>query len=67
MSAGGQFSSIDGGVGCAAAIALRSAEVVATREKPGTDGNQSAEPTEEHPVMPRASKRAAAETVEDRS
>jgi hypothetical protein len=48
-------------------MALRSAEVVATLEKPGIDGNQSAEPTEEHPVMPRASKRATAETVEDRS
>src|SRR5215468_9162327 len=66
MSADGQSSS-SAGAGCAAAIAVRSVEVVTTLENPGIDGNQSVEPTEEHPVMPTASNRATAATVQDRS
>src|SRR5215468_5715546 len=66
MSADGQSSS-SAGAGCAAAIAVRSTEVVATLENPGIDGNQSVEPTEEHPVMPMAINRTTAATVEDRS
>jgi len=68
MSADGQFSSIDGGVGCAAAIALRSpAEVVTTLENPGIDGNQADELTDAHPATPMVSKTTVPMTVEHRS
>jgi hypothetical protein len=56
-----------GGVGCADANALRSAEVVTTLENPGIDGNQSDELTDAHPATPTASNTTVPMTVEHRS